>query len=340
VLTVAALAVPVSGLVGGTAFAADADQVQADAIKKAADQAAHEAQEAAKKAAEAAKREAEAAQKAAAEGATVTDAAPAAIAGPTLPAALKVAGPVAPAATTVVAAPAAKKPDAKKQAAKPANASAGKNAAGPTGCTEDSFLNSASPASGSTVNIGQKISVLYSDESPLNDGTVIGRNGVTATKPSLTVDGNNVSSTLLTQTPQATGPDKYNVLLSFVVPTLSAGTHVFALKAYDSDQNKQGGDCGVASWTLMVNTPPVTPPVTPPAPPVTPPAPPVITNGGTPQPVQGPVTPAKTPTKPATALPFTGDSSSTHVQLALGLLLIGAGLVLIGRRPQSVRTLA
>jgi len=57
------------------------------------------------------------------------------------------------------------------------------------------------------------------------------------------------------------------VKLSFNVPSsLSTGSHTFTLKAYDSDQNKQGGDCGVASWKLNVNGPPPNnPPNNPPA---------------------------------------------------------------------------
>jgi hypothetical protein len=252
--------------------------------------------------------------------------------GPVAPASLKVAGPIAPATTAKAPKKAPKTKAPKKTAGK-------KGAASTTGCTEDSFLNSASPASGSAVDSGSTVSVVYSDESPLNTGGTPGRNGVTATAPTLTISPNDVAVPTIDKTPLATGPDKYNVKLSFKVPA-ATGVHTFTLKAYDGDQNKQGGDCGIASWTLTVN-PPNNPPNNPPTtgggggPAQTPP---VISNGGTPQPVQGPRAPVAKPVKapvttPATGLPFTGSHTKSLGTTGALLVLVGTGLVLAGRKP-------
>ena len=63
--------------------------------------------------------------------------------------------------------------------------------------------------------------------------------------------------------PEADGP-KFNTLVSVNWGPSASGTYTVRIKAWDGDQNKQGGDCGVASWN--VNTP-ATPTTT--APPTT-----------------------------------------------------------------------
>ena len=52
----------------------------------------------------------------------------------------------------------------------------------------------------------------------------------------------------------AAGHDKFSTLLSFPIPKSYAdgNSHSISITAYDSDQNKAGGDCGVATWTLTV----------------------------------------------------------------------------------------
>ena len=213
--------------------------------------------------------------------------------------------------------------------------------AGTAGCSEDSFLGSATPAAGTAVGPGSTIGATYSDEKVLNTTTL---------PPTLTLTGPTGTVSLpLSYTAAKT------VKLSAVLPTLDQGTYTATLTAWDSDQNKAGGDCGVASWTFTVNgpntpnTPPVNPPVVP-NPPATPPA----------NPPASPVTPTATPTaspaptvptqvlgetitppapvataSPARGLAFTG--SETGLLGSLGLGLIGAGGFLVrGARRRRV----
>jgi hypothetical protein len=155
------------------------------------------------------------------------------------------------------------------QTATPSNAAA-------TGCGENSFFdNAATPAGGSvndaTVGKAETVTVVYHDETPINTAS-----GFAAT---LTVTPDTGKAATLSQSP-ATAPtgthDKYNTLLTgMFTPTAYDTTYTVSIKAWDSDQNKQGGDCGVVSWTYKTSAAPVTttlPPTTLP-PTTTPPAP-------------------------------------------------------------------
>jgi hypothetical protein len=51
------------------------------------------------------------------------------------------------------------------------------------------------------------------------------------------------------------GEYKFATYLKYTLPDLGVGTHVFYLRAYDSDQNKAGGDCGIAQWTVNFAVP-------------------------------------------------------------------------------------
>jgi uncharacterized repeat protein (TIGR01451 family) len=127
-------------------------------------------------------------------------------------------------------------------------------------CSENSFF-SGSPAAGSTVSPGDHVSVLYFDESEINPGGV-GKNGVTALKPTFLVNGNPTSTAvdvgpLFSKGATSggfTGLDKYNHVLTATVPSGATGT--VGIIAYDGDQNKTGGDCGVISWTVKATPPP------------------------------------------------------------------------------------
>ena len=130
-----------------------------------------------------------------------------------------------------------------------------------TGCSEDSFFDgAASPAAGSTVNVplgsSQAFSVVYHDESAINmnpgfapqytvadsAGHVV-QSGAPATSPSSAPGGTH---------------DKFNTLLSVNYTASNAGTFTISIKAWDGDQNKKGGDCGVASWNVNTPAPPTT----------------------------------------------------------------------------------
>lgn len=122
-------------------------------------------------------------------------------------------------------------------------------------CSENSFF-SGSPAAGSTVNPGDTVSVLYFDESEINPGGGQGKNGVTALAPTFLVNGKATSTPVNVGTLFAkgatsdgfTGLDKYNHVLTVKVPMDATGT--IGIIAFDGDQNKTGGDCGVISWTV------------------------------------------------------------------------------------------
>jgi len=131
-------------------------------------------------------------------------------------------------------------------------------------CSENSFF-SGQPAAGSTVNAGDPVSVLYFDESEINAGGV-GKNGVTALKPTFLLNGAPDPSVTVSVGPSFsknaasggfTGLDKYNHVLTARVPSNASGT--VGIIAYDGDQNKTGGDCGVISWTVKATPPPPPP---------------------------------------------------------------------------------
>jgi uncharacterized repeat protein (TIGR01451 family)/LPXTG-motif cell wall-anchored protein len=136
-----------------------------------------------------------------------------------------------------------KAPKADKASA-PAKAAAAKPGANGA-CGEDSFLGTQFPASATVLKVGDQFGAVYNDESPLNQATVV-----------LTVkdsNGNLVSDT----TPQfGAAPltkEKFATKIFAVVPsTLKSGTYNAFLHAEDTDQNKAGGDCGEANWTITV----------------------------------------------------------------------------------------
>jgi len=134
-----------------------------------------------------------------------------------------------------------------------------------TGCGEDSFFDGGvSPDPGSVVTVplggSQTFSVVYHDESAINmnpgftpqytvtdSGGHLVQSGAPATNPASAPAGTN---------------DKFNTLLSLNWGPAAPGTYNVKIKAWDGDQNKQGGDCGVASWNVNTPAPPTTTPPT------------------------------------------------------------------------------
>src|SRR5437868_171241 len=132
----------------------------------------------------------------------------------------------------------------------------------PTTCTESSFF-AGTPAAGSSVLAGAKVSVTYFDESDISSGGLVGKNGVTTTPPTFIVNGV-LDPTTVTVGPLFTqaqgGQDKFNHVLTATVPAGLVPGDKVGILAWDGDQNKTGGDCGVISWTIA--TPPGSPNVT------------------------------------------------------------------------------
>jgi len=132
-----------------------------------------------------------------------------------------------------------------------------------TGCGEDSFFDGASsPAAGSTVTVAlgssQVFSVVYHDESAINTSPGF------AAQYTVTDSGGHVVQSGAPASDPASAPagtkDKFNTLLSVNWGPSASGTYTVAIKAWDGDQNKRGGDCGVASWNVNTPAPPTTVP--------------------------------------------------------------------------------
>ena len=130
-----------------------------------------------------------------------------------------------------------------------------------TGCGEDSFFDGgASPAVGSTVTVAlgssQTFSVVYHDESAINTNA-----GFTPQYTVADSSGHVVQSGAPATSP-ASAPsgthDKFNTLVSVNWGPSAPGNYTVSIKAWDGDQNKKGGDCGVASWKVNTPAPPTT----------------------------------------------------------------------------------
>jgi Flp pilus assembly protein TadG len=144
---------------------------------------------------------------------------------------------------------------------------------GTTTCGENSFIGTISPAPGGVVHPNDTLTVSYQDESVIYnptdpndpnrivfqvDGTDIPQaplgTAVTQGPNSQAASyGSTTNYTLKSPTSSSTN-EKYSTDIQYKVPsTLTSGAHAFHLKAYDSDNNKPGGDCGVADWSLNVS---------------------------------------------------------------------------------------
>ena len=112
-----------------------------------------------------------------------------------------------------------------------------------------------SPPQNSTVAPGQTLTAYYADETAINN----------TLHPTFTVDSSPLSFTV-TAISKPSGGQKYNYAISAVVPNgLSNGAHNFQVTAWDGDQNKCGGDYGVAAWTEVVTNPTPNPTPNPPS---------------------------------------------------------------------------
>src|SRR5437763_921178 len=119
------------------------------------------------------------------------------------------------------------------------------------------------PAPGVTVKAGDTVGAFYNDESEVNQ--------VAPLVPAATIDGNPVTAAIQKNATAAgfTKLQKFVTKISFVLPTdIAPGEHTAMLRAWDSDQNKPGGDCGTATWKFTVAAPP-TPTTAAPPPPTT-----------------------------------------------------------------------
>ena len=136
------------------------------------------------------------------------------------------------------------------------------------GCGENSFLGGGlTPPPGSTIDVAAggtaTVSAVYHDESAISNS-----GGFAPTYALTNAAGGTVASGTPSESPTSPPPgtkDKFNTRLSAALPSgLPSGTYTMTIKAWDSDQNKPGGDCGVASWSFQVHG---SPPPNPPSPP-------------------------------------------------------------------------
>jgi len=143
---------------------------------------------------------------------------------------------------------------------------------GTSGQVEDAFLGSIFPAAGTLVHPGDQVGAVFQDESPIYNGTdaddphkiifqIDGRDIQQGTPGTTSVQGPNTveapgstSSVYTLHSPTAliTTNEKYSTDIQYKLPTtgLASGGHTVTLKAWDTDSNKAGGDCGVATWSI------------------------------------------------------------------------------------------
>jgi Putative Flp pilus-assembly TadE/G-like len=142
-------------------------------------------------------------------------------------------------------------------------------------CGENSFFGfPPEPTSNNVVAGVSTLKTFYVDESPLQTTDYAAWPGTTGGPaiPNLGLDFNytNVGTGETTRIAQSTNSgvdggywfsqsdaahskDKYNTTIQWNVPaTLSNGNYKIYLKAYDTDNNKPGNDCGVYTWTVTV----------------------------------------------------------------------------------------
>ena len=149
---------------------------------------------------------------------------------------------------------------------------------GTAGQTIENNLTAQSPAQGGTVHAGDAIGAAFHDETPMATVapyallfTLAGPGGTsdlvanhTATTTNLP-EGTDFPGTYdSTQAHNGVAPFKeylHVVGISATLPSsLTPGNYTAHLKAFDTDQNKPGGDCGEATWSFTVTAPPPPPP--------------------------------------------------------------------------------
>jgi hypothetical protein len=145
-------------------------------------------------------------------------------------------------------------------------------------CGENSFFGFAPEPASNQVTAGvSTLKAFYVDESPLrstDSAAWPGNTGFPATPNYgiiFTYQVLNNPDVPPTQIPQAANPlnpgvgaysltnsdsahskDKYNTTINWKVPDLGNGNWEIYLKAYDTDNNKAGNDCGIMTWTIAL----------------------------------------------------------------------------------------
>jgi hypothetical protein len=167
------------------------------------------------------------------------------------------------------------------------------------------------PSSG-TIVPGDTIGAVYTDETTINKtgGTV---NGKQTSAPTFTVDGVPQKVTLTFHS-----GSKFVWDVTITVPSLQPGDHTAVVSAWDSDQNKNGGDFGQVTFHFTSAAAPSTPT----------PAPPTPTPSGA---VQGLQTQAPAAAAPVISTPKTGIGEGLPLG-GLALLAAGSGLIGVARR--------
>lgn len=147
---------------------------------------------------------------------------------------------------------------------------------GLSGVVEDSFLGSLFPAQGTIVSPGHPVGATFQDESPIynpndptdkhnivfqidgndiSEGTNVVPDAAQGPNTVVQPSANNTSVYTLTSPSARIVPskEKYSTDIQYLLPqSLSNGAHTITLKAWDTDSNKSGGDCGTATWTINV----------------------------------------------------------------------------------------
>jgi hypothetical protein len=163
-------------------------------------------------------------------------------------------------------------------------------------CQEDVFRGGSTPAAGSVVQAGDVVSATYYDETPLftYDGADPGAlehnlifnidpasNPGAVADPRFNVPIQTVATDGVAPPPGTAyrydflgskgGEYKYGSKIWYTLPaSLAEGEHTVYLRAYDSDQNKAGGDCGITQWKVnFVGEPSTTVATTTTSPPTT-----------------------------------------------------------------------
>jgi hypothetical protein len=135
-----------------------------------------------------------------------------------------------------------------------------KAAVGP--CQEDLFRGGTTPPSGTMIgpNDDRTVTATYFDETPpfvtdSTDANVRSHMMHFEIKGGIYTDWTDFTSSVVasavTNNPSAGHEYKFQQVYQYTIPaTFLNGEYSFRIQVYDSDQNKSGGDCGFAIWTI------------------------------------------------------------------------------------------